>query len=185
VIRRSSIALAKICVVAAALVAASVGLLLWGLSISPLSLPGLKAGIEAQLSQARGGRPVKIGGVELAWGRQRASLELRARDVRPLDSHGAELTRSKSVVIGLSLGALATGRIALTDVIFNGGDITFTLRQDGSQTIAFGPPGAQPDIVLPPSPANEPLRLKVGRLLDGLRATLAPWVRADGCIRCR
>jgi hypothetical protein len=127
------------------------------------------------LTEARSGRPVRIGGTELAWGEgERPSLQLRARDVQALDSAGHVLSRAKYMAIGLRFSALLTGHVSVTDILLDGGQITYTNRRDGSGTLAFGPPGAQPDIVIPPPPPNETMRQRAARLLDGLRATMKP-----------
>ena len=174
-IKRSSIALAKVLGACAVLLVVLFGLFMWRLSMGPIDIPGLKGRIEAQLTEARSGRPVRIGGTELAWGEgDRPALELRARDVAALDSTGRELSRAKYMAIGLRFSALLTGHVSVTDILLDGGQITYTNKSDGSGTLSFGPPGAQPDIVIAPSPPNETIRQRVARLLDGLRATMKP-----------
>ena len=106
-IKRSSIALAKILGGVAALMIVMLGLFCWRLSMGPIDLPGLKGRIEGQLTAARSGRPVRISGTELAWGEgPRPSLQLRARGVTALDSEGHELSRARYMAIGLRFSAL-------------------------------------------------------------------------------
>ncbi len=75
-------------------------------------------------------------------------------------------------MIGLAPERLLIGKVAVVEADFVGGEVTFTAMKGGGAQIVFGPPGAAPDIVLPPAKAvDEPMQAKVNRLLDGLAST--------------
>jgi hypothetical protein len=173
-IRRSSFIAFEILV--GILVTLGFGVLIvsWRLSQGPIQLPILQAHIEAQLSAARGGRPVTIEGVQLAWSGADKGLELKARNVAILDAKGAVQSRSQAVDIGLALHRLALGRVSVARAAFEGADITITLLPNGGAEIAFGPPGSAADILVPAPPPGETLDQRVGRVLDSLAAALRP-----------
>ncbi len=183
VIRRSTILAVEVAVGLLATVALGFGLLYWRLAAGPIELASVKQHIESQLSAARGGRPVKIDEIELALRRGGGTLQLRATGVRALDAQGRVLSRSREVMIGLAPERLLIGRVAVVEADFIGGDISITVLRDGGAHIAFGPPGSQPDAVLPPAKTeDEPMQARVNRVLDGLAATFRP-VGLGGSLR--
>lgn len=154
----------------------------WRLSQGPIELVAIKRQIESQLSDARGGRPVKIDRVELDWSERNRGLELKAHGVKALSADGKLLTESRTVDIGISLQRLAFGRLAVERAAFDGADLTVSLNRDGSAGVAFGPPGSPPDFVIPPPPPNETATQRVNRLLDGLASVFRP-VGIGGALR--
>jgi len=181
-IRRSSLLVMEITLALTAAGMFGVGALSWRLAQGPIPLPSLESYLESALSQARSGRPVRLENVELAWSPKRRGLEIHARDVLALDKSGKVLSRSDEVALGLSIGDLMVGRVALERATFRGGEASLVLRKDGATAIAFGPPGSAPDIVLAAAPDNETVTARVNRLLDSLAATLRP-VGAGGALR--
>ena len=181
-IRRSSLILFEILVGTLVTLGFGVAFAAWRLSQGPIELVPIKRQIETQLSQARGGRPVKIDRVELAWSTTNRALELKARGVKALSADGKLLTESRAVDIGLSLQRLAFGRLAVERATFDGADLTMTLARDGSAGIAFGPPGSPPDFVIPPASPNETPTQRVNRLLDGFVSIFRP-VGIGGALR--
>lgn len=172
VIQRSTILALEVFVGLLATLVLGVGLLYWRLAAGPIELASVKQHIEAQLSEVRGGRPVTIDHIELALGRGGGALQLRATGVRALDTTGKVLSQSREVMIGLAPERLLFGKVAVVEADFTGGDVTVTVMKGGGAQIVFGPPGAAPDIVLPPAKSvEEPLQARVNRLLDGLAAT--------------
>ncbi|MGE3142896.1 MAG: DUF3971 domain-containing protein, partial [Hyphomonadaceae bacterium] len=153
----------------------------WWLSQGPVEVPAIRQHVEAELSEARNGRPVQIDRVELLWTARRG-LELRAADVALLDAQRRPISTAREVAIGLSPWRLLIGQVRITRANFAGGEISVTRRRDGATHIAFGPPGTEPDIVIEPPPPNEALLARVNRVLDGLAATLRP-VGAGGSLR--
>lgn len=173
-IRRSTIIAFEILVGILVTIAFGVGVFAWRLSQGPVVLPGMKQHIERQLADVRGGRPVAIDRVELAWSGAERGLELKARGVKALGADRSVLTQSRSVDIGLSLKSLIFARLAVERAAFDGADVTVTLAADGSAGVAFGPPGAPPDFTIPPPPADETLPQRVNRILDGMASVFRP-----------
>jgi hypothetical protein len=163
--------------VAATLVALLLGVIAvawWQLSKGPQELAFLEGVVESELSKARDGRPVDIERVELAWTAQRG-LQLRAVDVAVLDRQRRRLSTSREVSIGISPLHLLIAQVRVTRAEFVGGEVSVTRRPNGETLIAFGPPGVDPDIIIPPSAGpDETLEQQVNRVLDGLAETLRP-----------
>lgn len=181
-IRRSSLILFEILVGTLVTLGFGVAFAAWRLSQGPIELVPIKRQVEMQLAEARGGRPVRIDRVELAWSQSNRGLELKARGVKALGADGKVLTESRSVDIGLSLARLALGRLAVERAAFDGADLTVTLAADGSAGIAFGPPGSPPDFIVPPPPPDETPAQRVNRILDGMAAAFRP-VGIGGALR--
>jgi hypothetical protein len=181
-IRRSSLILFEILVGTLVTLGFGLAFAAWRLSQGPVELVAIKRQVEMQLSEVRGGRPVRIDRVELAWSRTNPGLELTARGVKALSAEGKVLTESRKVEIGLSLAKLAFGRLAVERAAFDGADVTMTLASDGSAKLAFGPPGSPADFVIPPPPAGETLTQRVNRILDGMASVFRP-VGVGGALR--
>lgn len=164
-----------------ALVLCVLGMSWWWLSQGPAEVPLIRQHVEAELREARNGRPVDIDRVELSWTAQRG-LQLLAADVVLRDAQGRPISASREVSIGISPWHLLIGQIRLTRADFVGGEVTVTRARDGATNIVFGPPGAAPDLVLPAPPPNESLNARVNRVLDGFAAALRP-VGAGGRMR--
>jgi hypothetical protein len=172
-IRRSTLIAVEILLGLVAAFAIGIGVAWWRLSQGPIELNSIRDHVEAQLSSARGGRPVGIERVELAWSRGTA-LELRAVGVTVEDGQGGVLSRSDEARIELGVLPLMIGRISLVRAEFSGGAMTVTRKADGAMHIAFGPEGAPADIIIPARPQNETLEQRVARLLDGMEAAFRP-----------
>lgn len=173
-IRRSTIIAFEILVGIMVTIGFGLGFFAWRLSQGPVVLPGMKQHIERQLSEARGGRPVVIDRVELAWTGGDRGLELKARGVQALSAERKVLTASRTVDIGLNLKSLLFARLAVERAAFDGADVTVTLAADGSAGVAFGPPGSPADFVIPPPPSDETLSQRVNRILDGMASVFRP-----------
>lgn len=172
-IRRSTLIAVEILLGLVAAFAIGVGVAWWRLSQGPIELSFLREQMQTELSAARGGRPVGLERVELAW-TQRNALELRAVNVTVEDGRGGVISRADEARIELAVLPLAIGRIQLVRAEFVGGELTFTRKLDGAVHIAFGPEGAPPDIIIPSSPTDESLEQKVARWLDGMEAAFRP-----------
>ncbi len=172
-IRRSTLIAVEILLGLVAALAIGLGVAWWRLSQGPIELSFLREQMQAELSEARSGRPVGLERVELAW-TQRNALELRAVNVTVEDGRGGVLSRADEARIELAVLPLVVGRIQLVRAEFVGGELTFTRKVDGAMHVAFGPEGAPPDIIIPASPTNETLEQKVARWLDGMEAGFRP-----------
>src|SRR5262249_47999230 len=156
-----------------------VGIAWWRLSQGPVELAFLKQQIQTDLSRARGGRPVGIEGVELAW-TQAGALELRAVNVTAQDGRGHGLARARGARVELGRLPLLIGHVSVVRAEFDGGEITVTRKATGATWLAFGPPGNPPDIIIPPSPPGQTLEESVAHMLDGLQNAFAPVGSAGG-----
>jgi Protein of unknown function/AsmA-like C-terminal region len=181
-IRRSTLIAVEIVLGLVAALAIGLGIAWWRLSQGPLELGFFREQMQAELSAARGGRPVGIDRVELGLSRSSSALELRAIGVSVQDSAGAVLSRAEEARIELNVLPLLIGRVSLVRAEFDGGEITLTNRPNGALHVAFGPPGTPPDIIIAPPPPDETLAQRVARVLDGLEATFRP-VGAGGALR--
>jgi hypothetical protein len=171
--RRSGLLLAEALLALVVTAALAIGLLWWRLSAGPIELASLTRHVEYELAAARGGRPVTIDKVELAWSQANRALEVKAVGVTALDAAGQPATRSREVALGLNVARLFTADIAINRLRVDGGDVAVTLAKDGSTRIAFGGLSAPADLVLAPPPANETLRQRVNRILDALSGVFA------------
>jgi hypothetical protein len=169
-IRRSTLIAVEVLMGLIAALVIGLGVAWWRLSQGPVELAFLKQQIQSELSHARGGRPVGIDRVEMAWS-QAGSLELRAVNVTVEDGRGHVVSRAQEARIELGILPLLTGHVSLVGADFVGGEVSLTFKRDGATWIAFGPAGSPPDIIVPPPPANETLQQHVNRLLDGLETT--------------
>jgi hypothetical protein len=172
--RRSGLILVEALAALTLTMALALGLLWWRLSAGPIELATLTRHVERELSAARGGRPVKIDRVELAWAADNRALEIKAVGVRAIAANGQIATNSNEVALGLSVSRLLRADIAINRLRVAGGDVAITLAADGSARIAFGGLNAPPDLVVPPAPEGETLRQRVNRILDGLAGVFAP-----------
>lgn len=173
-IRRSTLIAVEILLGLIAAFAIGLGVLWWRLSQGPIELNAIRQTVQTELSAARSGRPVGIERVELAWSRTAFALDLRAVGVTVEDGRGHVLSRSDEARIELSALPLLIGRIQVKRAEFSGGALTFTRKPNGALYIAFGPEGAPPDIILPPSTLNETLEQRVARILDSMEAAFRP-----------
>ncbi len=173
-IRRSTLIAVEILLGLVAALLIGVGVAWWRLSQGPVELNFIRQHVQAELSDARSGRPVGIERVELAWSQQASALELRAVGVTVEDGRGGVLSRSEEARIELDALPLLVGRISVVRAEFNGGEISLTRKINGAVHVAFGPPGTPPDIIIPPPPPNETLEQRVARLLDGMSEAFRP-----------
>lgn len=173
IFKSSSFIALEVAATLVALLLGVVGMAWWWLSQGPQQLAFLEPYIESELSEARDNRPVDIDRVELMWTAQRG-LQMRAVDVRVLDSEQRLLSTSREVAIGISPLHLLIGQVRITRADFVGGDVSIARKRNGETHIAFGPLGSTPDMIIAPPPANETLDQRVNRILDGLEQTLRP-----------
>ena len=122
-IRRSTLIAVEILLGLVAALLIGVGVAWWRLSQGPVELNFIRQHVQAELSDARSGRPVGIERVELAWSQQASALELRAVGVTVEDGRGGVLSRSEEARIELDALPLLVGRISVVRAEFNGGEI--------------------------------------------------------------
>jgi hypothetical protein len=126
--------------------------------------------VERQVGELRGGKPVSVGRLHLIL--VDGALRLRAEGVRSLT--GPPETRASPVQADFAFSprALLQGRLGLQRADLAGGDITITVRRSGETAVAFGRPGAEPDLVLAPPEQKTPLALRARQLLDAAAQAL-------------
>jgi hypothetical protein len=180
-IRRSTLIVVEILLGLVAALSIGLGVAWWRLSQGPINLDSIRPQLEAQLGEARGGRPVLLDTAELAWS-PRGALEIRALGVAMQDGEGAELSRSEEARIELAVLPMLIGRVQIERADLHGGQVTFTRKADGAVHVAFGPEGAAPDIIIPPPPPHESLLARATRVLDSMAATFRP-VGPGGSLR--
>jgi hypothetical protein len=172
-IRRSTLIAAEILLGLVAALAIGVGVAWWRLSQGPIDLAFMRPQLEAELSEARAGRPVTFEHAQLAWNANSA-LEIKVLGVAMEDGQGQVQSRSEEARIELAVLPLVIGRVQIVRADFSGGEITVTQRADGAVYIAFGPEGSSPDIIVPPPPEGETLQQRVGRILNGMEDAFRP-----------
>ena len=86
--------------------------LLWlRLSSGPIDLGPFRDDVEQALSDAREGRPVSIGALQLEWSPEEKRVRIRAQDVRLLDAEGQPAAEAERAGLVLSASALLLGKI--------------------------------------------------------------------------
>ena len=92
------------------LMAAS-ALLLLRLSSGPLDLSPFRDDVEHALTDARDGRVVSIGALQLEWSPESKRVQITAQDVSLLDDDGGQAAEAANSEIVLSASALLLGRV--------------------------------------------------------------------------
>lgn len=86
--------------------------LLWlRLSSGPIDLGPFRDDVEQALSEAREGRPVSIGALQLEWSPEDKRIRIRAQDVRLMDADGQPAAEAERAGLVLSASALLLGQI--------------------------------------------------------------------------
>ncbi|MDX2428028.1 MAG: AsmA-like C-terminal domain-containing protein, partial [Xanthomonadales bacterium] len=107
-------------------------LLLWRLSSSPIQLNQFVPRIEQAASDLPGGLSVKLESIGMFWNRSEKQIDLKALDVKLLESSGSSLVSAPAVDISLSVFALMRGVVALSSIELNDVDVQLVRREDGS-----------------------------------------------------
>lgn len=92
-------------------VMAASALLLFRLSSGPLDLGPFRDDVEHALAEAREGRPVSIGALQLEWSPETKRVQVTAQDVRLLDGDGRPAAQAASAEIVVSSSALVLGKV--------------------------------------------------------------------------
>lgn len=86
--------------------------LLWlRLSSGPIDLGPFRDDVEHALAEAREGRPVSIGALQLEWSQAQKRVQIRAQDVKLMDASGRPAAEAKRAGIVLSSSALMLGKV--------------------------------------------------------------------------
>ncbi|MFN3910756.1 DUF3971 domain-containing protein [Hyphomonas sp.] len=117
------------------LMAAS-ALLLFRLSSGPLDLGPFRDDVEHALSEAREGRAVAIGALQLKWSPESKRVQITAQNVRLFDDAGRPAAEAANADIVLSASALMLGRVEV--LRFNLREGWIGLDHAGGNIWAFG-----------------------------------------------
>ncbi|MGB5486421.1 MAG: DUF3971 domain-containing protein, partial [Lysobacterales bacterium] len=79
-----------------------------------------------------GGLSVKLESIGLFWNRSERQIDLRALDVKLLESSGSSLVSAPAVDISLSVFALMRGVVALSSIELTDVDVQLVRKEDGS-----------------------------------------------------
>ena len=134
-IARSAKFITEVIIGVVVVVALGAGLAIWRLSSGPLSVDFLTPYLEGSFADNERGLTLDVEETVLAWGGAR-TIDLRARNVRILDSHGATLAAVPEVSVALSLAALLRGMIAATEVDVVDARVTLVREADGRFALA-------------------------------------------------
>ncbi|MCA3260995.1 MAG: AsmA-like C-terminal domain-containing protein [Telmatospirillum sp.] len=95
----------------AALLLIATGVLLWRLSVGPITVPFVTPLLEAALRDSANGMSIDVGDTSLDWSASSRSIQLRVLDTRVLASDGAEIVHIPQAWLSLSINRLLHGEI--------------------------------------------------------------------------
>ena len=112
------------------------GLLIWRLMSGPMDIGVLKPQIESAITDARGGKPVTIGDVTLAWKTEAGEFQLIADSLVFKDEAGEEVGAAAQAQIDLNALSLLSGRVELSGLVLDTGELSIHRNLDGELRIA-------------------------------------------------
>jgi hypothetical protein len=145
-------------------------LLLLRLSSGPIDLAPFRDDVERALAEAREGRPVSLGALQLEWSRGSRRVEITAQDVRLLDHSRQPVAEAASARITLLGSALVFGDAEILGIDLRDGWIAFDPLPDGRWALAAEP--------LPPFPPMRELPTSPQGWIDYTGEVLPTWLRA-------
>ncbi len=95
----------------AALLLIATGVLLWRLSVGPITVPFVTPLLEAALQDSTSGMSIDVGETSLDWSASTRSIQLRVLETRVLASDGAEIVHIPEAWLSLSIDRLLHGEI--------------------------------------------------------------------------
>jgi hypothetical protein len=95
----------------AALLLIATGVLLWRLSVGPITVPFVTPLLVAALQDSTSGISIDVGDTSLDWSASSRSIELRVSDTRVLAADGAEIVHIPEAWLSLSINRLLHGEI--------------------------------------------------------------------------
>ncbi|MDA0655640.1 MAG: AsmA-like C-terminal domain-containing protein [Proteobacteria bacterium] len=115
------------------------GVLAWRLSTSPVSLNFITPIIERNFSAKDKSYVVRVADTVLIWDGWRRPADVRARDIRVFNRDGKLLARLPQVSIGISMGALLRGRLAVSSLGIRRLRASVARYKDGEFTVGLMP----------------------------------------------
>ncbi|MFN4023935.1 MAG: AsmA-like C-terminal domain-containing protein [Hyphomonas sp.] len=145
------------------------GLLLLRLSSGPIDLGVFRADVEEAIAEARGGRPVSVGSLQLEWSPEGRRVQIAAQNVRLMDAAGQPAAEAAKADIQLSGSALLFGDIEVLSMALSDGWIAFDQISAMQWAIAGDPLPPFRETVLPDTPQG---------WIDYAGRVLPEWMRA-------
>ncbi len=93
------------------LILVAAGLLTWRLSKGPLDMDVLRPQVESALENARGGRPVKIDSLALAWSPDKKRIEVTVSDITAYSEENKIQARAEHGAVWFDTASLVQGKI--------------------------------------------------------------------------
>jgi uncharacterized protein YjbI with pentapeptide repeats len=150
------------------LMAAS-ALLLLRLSSGPMDLSPFRDDVEHALADARDGRPVSIGALQLEWSPETKRVQITAQNVRLMDAEGRPAAEAANSQIVLSASALVLGRIEVLRLSLRDGWIGLDHKGGSNWTLGGDPLPEMKARALPTTPQG---------WLDYANTVLPEWLTA-------
>lgn len=108
------------------------------LSHGPLSLDMVTPYLLEAVNEPGGAVRYTMGGTDLHWGGVAEPFDLRVRDVRAFDRHGALIATIPEASVSVDAGPLVReGRLALDSVTLRGGEVKLRREKDGALVLAM------------------------------------------------
>lgn len=115
---------------------ASAGFLAWRLSQGPIDLEMIRPQVERSLSDARGGKPVRIENLVLEWVRDRGRVEAIAKGLTAMDRTNHTAFQAERAMIAFDAGALFGGKFKTRQLRLENGTASVVRSKDGVWTLA-------------------------------------------------
>lgn len=123
----------------AALLLIATGVLLWRLSVGPITVPFVTPLLEAALQDSASGMSIDVGDTSLDWSASSRSIELRVSDTRVLGSDGAEIVHIPEAWLSLSINRLLHGEIQPEALRVQGLRLNLARNEEGKLQIQDAP----------------------------------------------
>ena len=139
------------------------------LASGPIDLAPFRDDVEEALADARGGRGVSLGALQLEWSPQNRRVQITAQDVRLLDGAGRPAAEAQNAVIQLSGSALIFGGIEVLAMDLSDGWIAIDQMSARQWALAGDPLPEFQETQLPDTPQG---------WIDYVGRVLPEWLRA-------
>lgn len=139
------------------------------LASGPIDLAVFRDDVEEALADARGGRGVSLGALQLEWSPQNRRVQITAQDVRLLDGAGRPAAEAQNAVIQLSGSALVFGGIEVLAMDLSDGWIAIDQMSARQWALAGDPLPEFQETQLPDTPQG---------WIDYVGRVLPEWLRA-------
>lgn len=144
-------------------------LLIWRLSSGPIDLAPFRDDVEEALADARDGRGVSLGALQLEWSPQNRRVQITAQNVRLLDGAGRPAAEARNAVIQLSGSALVFGGIEVLAMDLSDGWIAIDQMSARQWALAGDPLPEFKETQLPDTPQG---------WIEYVGRVLPEWLRA-------